>query len=168
MTVAATAARHADGVYVATAFKKWGMTHGTVAGILISDLIAGRDNPWLEVFDATRLAPKQSLKGVIAENVHVLGRFVGDRIGTGGGATLDALEPGDGAVDPRRRRDGGRVPGRRRDRAGRLGRVHPPRLPGDLQPAERSWDCPCHGSRFATDGTVIEGPAVDDLDARDI
>jgi Rieske Fe-S protein len=168
MTVAATAARHADGVYVAMAFKKWGMTHGTVAGILISDLIAGRDNPWVEVFDATRLAPKQSLKGVIAKNVHVLRRFVGDRIGTGGGATLDALEPGDGAVI---RVDGETVAAFRDDDGTVRGVSAACTHLGCLvtfNSAERSWDCPCHGSRFATDGTVIEGPAVDDLDARDI
>src|SRR5918994_1408573 len=156
-------AGHSDGVYVATAFKKWGMTHGTVAGILISDLIAGRDNPWLEVFDATRLAPKQSLKGVIAENVHVLRRFVGDRIGRGGEATLDALEPGDGAVV---RVDGEAVAAFRDDDGTVQGVSATCTHLGCLvsfNPAERSWDCPCHGSRFATDGSVIEGPAVGDL-----
>lgn len=156
-----------DGVYLATAFRKWGMTHGTVAGILISDLIAGRDNPWLEVFDATRIAPKQSLKGVISENVHVVRRLVGDRIGTGDRGTLDSLQPGDGAVV----RLGGHAVAAFRDDDGTVRAVsavctHLGCLVS-FNPAERTWDCPCHGSRFASDGTVIEGPAVDDLGPRD-
>lgn len=67
---------HDDGVYVATAFKKWGMTHGTVAAMIIRDLVTGRDNPWLEVYDSTRIAPKQSLKGVVSENISVLKHFI--------------------------------------------------------------------------------------------
>src|SRR4051794_11103461 len=73
-------AGHDDGVYVGTAFKKWGMTHGMIAALIIRDLIAGRDNPWLEVYDGTRVAPKQSLKGVVSENVGAIRHFVGDRM----------------------------------------------------------------------------------------
>jgi glycine/D-amino acid oxidase-like deaminating enzyme/nitrite reductase/ring-hydroxylating ferredoxin subunit len=156
-----------DGVYVATGFAKWGMTHGTVAGILISDLIAGRDNPWLEVYDATRLAPKQSLRGLISANVHAARHLVGDRFGTGDRATLDALRPGEGAVV---RIDRHPVAAFRDDdgtvRAVSAVCTHLGCLVA-FNPAERTWDCPCHGSRFATDGAVIEGPAVDDLPTRD-
>ncbi len=160
------AGRH-DRVYVATAFAKWGMTHGTVAGILISDLIAGRDNPWLEVYDATRIAPKQSLRGVVSANVHVARRLIGDRLGAGDRATLDALRPGEGAVV---RIDRHPVAAFRDDdgtvRAVSAVCTHLGCLVA-FNPAERTWDCPCHASRFATDGAVIEGPAVDDLPARD-
>jgi glycine/D-amino acid oxidase-like deaminating enzyme/nitrite reductase/ring-hydroxylating ferredoxin subunit len=156
-----------DGVYVATAFAKWGMTHGTVAGILISDLIAGRDNPWLEVYDATRIAPKQSLRGLISANVNAARHLVGDRFGTGDRATLDALRPGEGAVV---RIDRHPVAAFRDDdgtvRAVSAVCTHLGCLVA-FNPAERTWDCPCHGSRFATDGAVIEGPAVDDLATRD-
>src|SRR5205085_8044115 len=88
-------AGNSDGVYVATAFRKWGMTNGTAAGMLIRDLIAGRDNPWLETFDATRIAPVKSLKGIISENVDTLKHFVGDRFSTGAGATVAALGRGE-------------------------------------------------------------------------
>ena len=152
-----------DGVYVATAFKKWGMTHGTIAGMLIRDLVAGRDNPWLEVYDATRIAPRQSLKGVISENVAALTHFVGDRLRAGDDGTLDDLQPGEGAVV---RVDGDAVAAFRDDggavRAVSAVCTHLGCLV-NFNPAERTWDCPCHGSRFTVDGAVIEGPATDDL-----
>lgn len=161
-------AGHDDGAYVATAFRKWGMTHGTIAAMIIRDLIAGRDNAWLEVYDATRIAPKQSLKGAIAENVDALKHFIGDRIGTGDRDTVDDLRPGDGAVVHVDRNAVAAF----RDDDGTVQAVsavctHLGCLVS-FNPAERSWDCPCHGSRFATDGSVIEGPAVDDLAAREL
>jgi len=159
-------AGHDEGVYVATAFKKWGMTHGTVAAAIIRDLITGRDNPWLEVYDATRIAPKQSLKGVIAENLSVIKHFVGDRIHTSGRDAIDRLGAGEGTVT---RLDGDAVAAYRDDD----GTVHARSAVCthlgclvSFNSAERSWDCPCHGSRFATDGSVLEGPAVDDLAPR--
>jgi glycine/D-amino acid oxidase-like deaminating enzyme/nitrite reductase/ring-hydroxylating ferredoxin subunit len=161
-------AGHDDYVYVATAFKKWGMTHGTVAGMVISDLIAGRDNPWLEVYDATRVAPKQSLKGVVSENVSAMKHFIGDRLGAGNRDTMDALGPGEGAVV---HVNGDAVAAFRDDdgtvRAVSAVCTHLGCLV-NFNPAERSWDCPCHGSRFAVDGAVLEGPAVDDLAPREI
>ena len=161
-------AGHDDGVYVATAFKKWGMTHGTIAGMLVRDLVAGRDNAWLEVYDATRIAPRQSLKGVIQENVDALRHFVGDRLRAGDAGDVDELAPGDGAVI---RVDGDAVAAFRDDdgvvRAVSAVCTHLGCLVS-FNPAERSWDCPCHGSRFTVDGAVIEGPATDDLAPREV
>jgi glycine/D-amino acid oxidase-like deaminating enzyme/nitrite reductase/ring-hydroxylating ferredoxin subunit len=156
-------AGHDDGVFVATAFRKWGMTHGTVGAMIIRDLIAGRDNPWLEVYDATRIAPKQSLKGLISENVSALKHFVGDRLHTGDSGTIEKLPAGDGTVA----RVNGKDIAAYRDDNGDLHSVsavctHLGCLV-NFNPAERSWDCPCHGSRFTVDGEVLEGPAVDDL-----
>jgi len=152
-----------DGVFVATAFQKWGMTHGTVAAMIIRDLVADRENPWLEVYDATRIAPRQSLKGVVSENLATVKHLFGDRLGTGDRATIEELAPGDGAVA---RVDGHEVAAFRAD-DGSLSAVsavctHLGCLV-TFNPAERSWDCPCHGSRFTIDGSVLEGPAVDDL-----
>ena len=156
-------AGNGDRVYVATAFRKWGMTHGTVAAILIRDLIAGRENPWLDVYDATRIAPKQSIRGVISESAAVLKHFIGDRLGLGDEATIEELAPGEGAVV---RIDGDPIAAYRDDD----GEVHAVSATCThlgchvtFNPAELSWDCPCHGSRFSTDGAVLEGPAVDDL-----
>jgi glycine/D-amino acid oxidase-like deaminating enzyme/nitrite reductase/ring-hydroxylating ferredoxin subunit len=152
-----------DRMYTATAFKKWGMTHGTVAALVITDLIAGRDNPWLEVYDATRIAPKQSLTGTIKAGVRTVKHLVGDRLHTEDQAAVDALEPGQGTVA----RIGGKAVAAYRDDGGELHTrsavcTHLGCLVS-FNPAERSWDCPCHGSRFAADGAVLEGPAVDDL-----
>jgi glycine/D-amino acid oxidase-like deaminating enzyme len=68
-----------EAVFVGTGFKKWGMTGGTVAGMIIADLIVGRDNPWLEVFDATRVGTGQALTQFVKENAAVGMHFVKDR-----------------------------------------------------------------------------------------
>jgi Rieske Fe-S protein len=120
------------------------------------------------VYDATRIAPKQSLKSVVAENVTALKHFIGDRLGAGDGTTVEALRPGEGAVV---RIDGDAVAAFRDDgginRAVSAVCTHLGCLV-NFNPAERTWDCPCHGSRFATDGSVLEGPAVDDLARREL
>jgi glycine/D-amino acid oxidase-like deaminating enzyme/nitrite reductase/ring-hydroxylating ferredoxin subunit len=154
-----------DGVYVATAFNKWGMAHGTVAAMIIRDLIGGRDNPWLEVYDATRIAPAQSVKGVVCANLSVAKHFVGDRLGLADRNAVDALAPGEGVVA----RIGRRPAAVSRDDAGAVHAVSAVcthlGCVVRFNAAEQSWDCPCHGSRFDRDGRVLEGPAVDHLAA---
>ena len=114
-------------VWVATGFRKWGMTNGTVAAMILRDLISGRDNEWAATFDATRLAPGRSLRTLIRENVEVGKRLVADRL-TKKGPTCTHL--------------GCRLM---------------------WNTAERSWDCPCHGSRFTAEGALLQGPATRDL-----
>jgi glycine/D-amino acid oxidase-like deaminating enzyme len=67
-------------VWTATGFRKWGMTNGTVAAMILTDLISGRGNEWAEAFDSTRLAPGASIKSLVTENLEVGKRFVADRL----------------------------------------------------------------------------------------
>jgi glycine/D-amino acid oxidase-like deaminating enzyme/nitrite reductase/ring-hydroxylating ferredoxin subunit len=158
--------RTSDRLYVATGFGKWGMTNGTVAGVLISDQILRRDNPWSELFDPNRAKPLASAKDFVTENFNVAKRFIGDRFTRRTSVSVEDVRPGEAAV--------GFVNGQHvavsRDHDGRLHGVSARCTHmGCLvrwNPAERSWDCPCHGSRFAPDGTVLEGPAVAALEAR--
>lgn len=156
-----------DRTYVATGFGKWGMTNGTVAAMIITDLLDGTPNDWAETFDATRIAAKQSFKDVVRDNLDVAKRFVGDRLRTVHPADTDALSPGSGTIATV---DGEKVAAYRDDDGGlhcvaatctHLG------CQVMFNTAERSWDCPCHGSRFDTDGHVLQGPAVEDLAQRD-
>ena len=154
--------RTTDRIFVATGFAKWGLTKGTLAAMVLRDAIVGRDNPWAETYAANRLNVRQSAVAFVKENAAVGARFVGDRLRPAQ-AEAAALAPGQGAVV----RDGRRRLAVRRDEAGDL-HVLSARCThlGCIvrwNEAESSWDCPCHGSRFAADGTVVEGPAVDDL-----
>src|SRR5918998_704309 len=72
--------RRLDRLYVATGFNKWGMTNGTVAGILISDQILGRENPWTDLFDPNRVKPLASAKSFVKENVNVAKQLVGGHL----------------------------------------------------------------------------------------
>src|SRR3954469_2632542 len=154
-------------IFVATGFRKWGMTNGTAAAMILTDLIAGRDNPWFEAFDATRLAPGASIKSLVTENLDVAKRFVADRVRTFRPDTADTLHADDGGVVIL---NGETVAGYR-DPSGVLHAVTADcthlgcRL--TFNTAERSWACPCHGSRFDIDGHVIQGPAVNDLTRKD-
>ena len=149
-------------VLVATGFKKWGMTNGTAAGMMVADLVAGRDNPWIGAFDATRIRETVT-RDLLRENAEVGKRFLGDRLRTLLPPDAERLQPGEGGIA---HLDGEKVAAYRDD-DGRLHAVSPACTHlGCLvafNTAERTWDCPCHGSRFTVDGQVIQGPATRDL-----
>jgi glycine/D-amino acid oxidase-like deaminating enzyme/nitrite reductase/ring-hydroxylating ferredoxin subunit len=149
-------------VFVATGFRKWGMTNGTAAGRMIADLVAGRENPWAMAFDSTRTRFVQSAKKLLTENLNVAKQFISGKLRVNG-HTPEELGRGEArimSVD-------GETLAVHRDDAGRLHAVSPDcthmgcRIAWNT--AERTWDCPCHGSRFTPDGKVIQGPAVKPL-----
>ena len=149
---------------VATGFRKWGLTNGTAAAEMLADMVAGRDNPWLEAFDATRIGGARAIKKLVEENVDVAARFVGDRIARLRPGSVADLGAGEGAIVDL---DGHTV-GAYRDAHGDIHAVGVTctHLGCTLRwnHAETSWDCPCHGSRFSHDGAVLQGPAVRPLE----
>lgn len=153
-----------DKLLMATGFAKWGMTNGTAAALLLADLCLGREAMWADLFDPNRLTLRQSLPRLVKENARVAARFVGDRLRHADRRPIENLRPGEGAIVER---DGEQVAAAR-DADGTLHAVsarctHLGCLVS-WNDAERSWDCPCHGSRFDVDGTVLEGPAVHRLE----
>jgi glycine/D-amino acid oxidase-like deaminating enzyme/nitrite reductase/ring-hydroxylating ferredoxin subunit len=153
-------------IWVATGFMKWGLTNGTAAGMILSDLIAERSNPWADLFDSTRFKPLASARELVKENANVGVHFVGDHLGRPDVRSPDALAPGQAGIV---RRGAGKVAAFRDD-DGTLHEVSAVCTHLGCQvkwnEAERSWDCPCHGSRFDPTGRVIQGPAVKDLEAK--
>jgi glycine/D-amino acid oxidase-like deaminating enzyme/nitrite reductase/ring-hydroxylating ferredoxin subunit len=160
--------RREEHVYVATGFRKWGMTNGTAAALILSDLILGRRNPWAKLFDAKRITPRASASRFIKENASVARHFVGDRLERGEGAELEALAAGEGRL----LKIDGRKTAAYRDEEGQLHALSPVcthmGCHVSWNPAERSWDCPCHGSRFSGEGRVLQGPATRDLERPEI
>ena len=155
-----------DSYLVATGFNAWGITNGTAAAIMLADLIEGRDNPWAKVFDATRIKPVASAKEFAAGNAATASHLVGGHLARKL-HSFDELAPGEAAI---LRIDGRNVAGFR-DEKGALHAVsaactHMGCILG-WNETDRSWDCPCHGSRFALDGSVIHGPAVTALEPVD-
>jgi glycine/D-amino acid oxidase-like deaminating enzyme/nitrite reductase/ring-hydroxylating ferredoxin subunit len=153
-------------IWVATGFMKWGLTNGTAAGMILTDLIAERANPWADLFDSTRFKPLASARELVKENANVGKHFVGDHLGRPDVRSVDELGPGEAGIV---RRGAGKVAAFRDDD----GEVHEvsavcTHLGCQVKwnEAERSWDCPCHGSRFDPTGRVIQGPAVKDLEAK--
>jgi glycine/D-amino acid oxidase-like deaminating enzyme/nitrite reductase/ring-hydroxylating ferredoxin subunit len=158
--------RSSDRVYVATGFNKWGMTNGTVAGLIIRDEILDRKNEWTALFDPGRVKSPSSAKTFVKENANVAGALIGGLIARGSRAAPEELGPGQGRVMSA----GHKRIAVSRDLEGELHAVSPHCTHMGCMlswnQAETSWDCPCHGSRFAQDGTVLEGPAVSELDDR--
>ena len=149
--------------YVATGFNKWGLTNGTAAAVVLADLVNGRAHPWLEVFDATRIGDPAAVAKMVKENVHVGKRFVSDRLARLSATAVSDLEPGVGRVV----RADGRAVAAYRDEEGRVHAVDATcthmGCTVHFNQGENSWDCPCHGSRFSTNGEVLAGPAVTPL-----
>jgi glycine/D-amino acid oxidase-like deaminating enzyme/nitrite reductase/ring-hydroxylating ferredoxin subunit len=154
-------------ILVATGFAKWGMTKGTLAGRILADTILGRATADAELYDAARLGLTHGLGRFARGNAEVGAQFVADRVRRWDGReAVDRLEAGGGAVV----RVGGRLFAVHRDDGGVL-HVLSARCTHlgcivHWSADDRAWGCPCHGSRFAADGTLVQGPAVRDLPRR--
>ena len=155
-------------LYTATGFSAWGMTNGVVAGLLLTDLITGVSNPWSELYDPNRFNVK-SLPSFVKKGGHDAKRLLGDRLKSGVDAEQTAaLAPGAGAVFDI---EGEKVAVHRDDQGQLHARSATCTHLGCIvawNDAERSWDCPCHGSRFDVDGEVLQGPAATPLKQRDL
>ena len=146
-----------DNVYIATGDSGNGMTHGTIAGMLLTDLIGGRSNPWADLYDPSRKS-LGALSEFARENLNVAAQYA-DLVTPGEVTDVSQIAPGDGAIVRR----GLKKVAVFRDAAGaihecsafctHLGCVV------RWNSLEQTWDCPCHGSRFQTDGHVVNGPA---------
>ena len=148
-----------DRQFIATGFVGNGITFGTIAGVLARDAVLGRENPWRKVFDPHRTPVPAGLWQYVKENKDYAYYMVRDYLFARHRTSLQTLRPGRGDVVSL---DGQRVAAYR-DQRGVLSlcsavcthmgcEVH-------FNQAETSWDCPCHGSRFRVDGSVIGGPA---------
>lgn len=150
-----------ENVYIATGDSGNGMTHGTIAGILLTDQILGRANPWAGLYDPARKT-LGAIKEFAKENLNVAAQY-GDLVTPGEVSDPSEIGPGEGAIV---RRGVSKVAVHRDDQ----GNVHErSALCTHLgcvvrwNSLEKTWDCPCHGSRFQTDGHVVNGPAISSL-----
>jgi glycine/D-amino acid oxidase-like deaminating enzyme/nitrite reductase/ring-hydroxylating ferredoxin subunit len=148
-------------IYVVTGDSGNGMTHGTIAGILLTDLIVGRENEWATLYDPSRISLRAG-PGFVRENLNVAARFV-DYVTPGYVDATREIPRGTGALI----RQGIKKAAVYRDNHGVLHEYSAtcPHLGCivDWNPTEKSWDCPCHGSRFDPHGNVLNGPAAKGL-----
>ena len=153
--------------YVATGFSTHGIVYGTVAAAIICDQIAGRKNVYEEIYSAARFTPVKSAKKFLQENATVFGALVKDYLHRDH-SPLAGIAPGEGKVIDheghklavyRDEEEGLQVCSAVCTHFGCI--VH-------FNNDEKSWDCPCHGSRFSTDGEVLEGPALHALARADL
>ena len=149
--------------YVATGFGKWGMTASMVAAQLLRDQILGRENAWAELFSPQRFTPAASAPALVENGVHAVRDLTRELLAPARGAVA-ALPPDHGGVVELE----GRKVGVYKANDGTLYAVDTrcPHLGCQLEwnPDEKSWDCPCHGSRFDLRGRLLSGPAQTDLE----
>ena len=148
-------------VFIATGDSGMGMTHGTIAGMLLTDLILGRENEWEALYSPSRIALRAASE-FVKENVNFAAQYL-DWVTGGEVSSLEEIPPDSGAVIRRGLskvavyRDSQGVLHERSAVCSHLGCIVA------WNPAEKSWDCPCHGSRFDPFGRVVNGPAIGDL-----
>jgi Rieske Fe-S protein len=148
-------------IYITTGDSGMGMTHGSIAGMLITDLIQGRDNPWTKLYDPTRKT-LGALGEWTRENLNVAAQY-SDWLSKRDAESPENIALGQGAII----RESGKPIACYRDPDGDLHRcsavcTHLGCLVS-WNAVEKTWDCPCHGSRFDIDGHVLNGPAVSPL-----
>lgn len=149
--------------FIATGFAADGLVYGTLSGMIISDAILNRENKWAKIYDPKRFTPVASASNFIKENITVGASLIKDYLFYGSADELKEIKPGEGKT---LKLDDERVAAYRDDN----GQIHVVSAVcthlGCIvhwNNGEKSWDCPCHGSRFSVDGEVLEGPAYMNL-----
>ncbi|WP_026672065.1 FAD-dependent oxidoreductase [Alkalihalobacterium bogoriense] len=155
--VGQTSHRH-ENVFVATGFRKWGMTNSTNAALLLTDLIINKENPFVDLFSPNRFVADPSVRKIVKENADVAAQFIKGKLDNVT-RTPDDLGLDEGApVHVNGKRCGGY-----KDKEGNVTLVDTTcthmYCEVEWNSGDRTWDCPCHGSRFSIEGEVIEGPA---------
>lgn len=152
-----------ENIYVATGFKKWGMTSSTAAALILTDLITKGESPWSDVFDPSRFDLAASTKNLLINSGNIVQNFVGARLNPAT-MTEEDLEKGQGSMI----NDNGSKEGAYRSEDSTVHTVCPTCTHMGCilswNEAESSWDCPCHGSRFSIDGEILQGPALKKLE----
>jgi len=150
-----------DNVFIATGDSGQGMTHGTIAGILLTDLLQGRKNPWEDLYNPSRITLR-AFAEYAGESINVAEQFA-DYVTAGEIKSVDELRPDNGAI----MREGLSKLAVYRDAAGAVHKLSAvcPHLGCVVawNSTEKTWDCPCHGSKYRADGRVYNGPANSDL-----
>lgn len=149
-------------LYIATGFGKWGMTNSMASALILTDLIIQGESPWQDVYNPSRQTIAASARNFVVENINVAKNLIGGKIQP---LPEDVeIKPGEGKIIEAN----GQRAGAYRDEHGTLHVVDTTctHMGCELSwnSAEKSWDCPCHGSRFSYEGAVIEGPALRPLD----
>lgn len=152
-------------IYLATGFGLWGMSNGTMAGIILSDLVQGKTNEWSNLYDSLRATPfvtKESIKNNLEVGVH----WVKDRIEGLKNWSTDDVKPGEAKIITKK----GEQIGVYKDETGKVTAVSA--ICSHLgcvvnwNSAEKTWDCPCHGGRFTSQGKLIQAPPIKDLEQK--
>lgn len=152
-----------SGEFIATGYSTDGLVYGTLAGMILSDHITGRKNSWSELYSSTRSHPLKAAPKFLKENIDVAKKYMKNLPGLSGDSDVGDLKKGEGRIVEK---EGEKLAVYRQE-DGKLEVVsavcsHMSCIV-NWNNAEQSWDCPCHGSRFKTDGTVLEGPAYEPL-----
>lgn len=152
-----------DHVHVATGYARSGMSHGVMSGRLLSALLTGEELPWSGLYAPSRTHPVRQGRSVLGAGAAYARRYLKGRLRTPPGS-VEEIGPGTGAVVRRH----GRMCAVYRDEDGSVHAMSArcPHL-GCLvafNDTERVWECPCHGSRFAPHGAILQGPATSPLE----
>jgi glycine/D-amino acid oxidase-like deaminating enzyme/nitrite reductase/ring-hydroxylating ferredoxin subunit len=160
--------RHSDRLYYMTGFSTDGLVYGTLGALIVSDEILNRPNPWTGLYMADRHTPLKSAKDFIKENADNLVTYIKDIPWKVDAKKLEEIKPGEGKII---QEDGEKL-AVYRDLDGNLEVVSAVcthmKCIVNWNTGEKTWDCPCHGSRFKTNGEVIEGPAITALKKKQV
>jgi glycine/D-amino acid oxidase-like deaminating enzyme/nitrite reductase/ring-hydroxylating ferredoxin subunit len=151
----------AENVFMASGDSGQGMTHGTIAGILLTDMLLGRQNPWATLYHPKRVTLRAApMKEVARHNLDVVGQLAKGYMTPGEVKSHDEIPPGEGRLI---RRNGKKIAAYK-DETGAVTEKSAVcthlKCIVEWNGTEKSWDCPCHGSRFGPTGEVLNGPAI--------
>lgn len=157
-----------DNVFVATGYSGTGMTYSHIAAITLTQLITTGESEYKKLFAPDRIKPVAGFGNFVKENADVVKEFIGKRLSQQKITELADIAPGEGKLVKYE----GKSLGLYKDEHGELHAVNPvcphAKCTVGWNDAEKTWDCPCHGSRFTTDGEVVTGPARQGLEVVEI